>query len=146
MRYFIPENRSCYRDIMMVFEDVRGQQRKDVESARAIVLRHPPNYPVWPSGRTTFIHDPRLHMGLQARSSNFHPLGAADIKQLVPATRSSPCPLDDMQRYRTEQPGKQSGAHAPTFTTTTTTRTESAGYVSSHLDFPSLMGMIILHQ
>jgi hypothetical protein len=69
----------------MGFEDVQGQQRKGVQSARAIALRHPPDYPVWPSGRTTFIHDPRLHMGLQARSSNFHPLGAADIKQLVPA-------------------------------------------------------------
>ena len=48
-RYFIPESRSCYRDMVMVFEDVQGQQRKGVESARAIALRQPLNYPVWPS-------------------------------------------------------------------------------------------------
>jgi hypothetical protein len=78
------ENRSCYRDMVMRFEDIQGQQRKGVESARAIALRHPPDYPVWPTERTTFIHDPRLHTELQAKSRNLHSPGAADIKQLVP--------------------------------------------------------------
>jgi hypothetical protein len=70
---------------MMVFEDVQGQQCKGVESARAIALRHAPDYPVWLSGRTTFIHDPRLHTNLQKRSRNLRSPGAADIKQLFPA-------------------------------------------------------------
>ena len=66
--------------MVMLFEDVQGQQREGVESARAIALRHPPDYPVWPSERTTFIHDPRLHTDFQVRSRNLRSPGEADMK------------------------------------------------------------------
>lgn len=71
--------------MVMVFEDVQGQQRKGVESARAIALHHLPDYHVWQSERTTFIHNTRLHTDLQAMSRSLRSPGAADIKQLVPA-------------------------------------------------------------
>jgi hypothetical protein len=98
---------------------------------------------MWPSGRTAFINDPRLHTDLQGRSCNLCSSGAAVIKQLVPAlVRYTICSAIALNNMRSS-PEHTLLLLLPQLTPTLS---EFAGYVSSHLDLPNLMGPIIIHQ